>query len=209
MGTSKKKPKEIEYPECDGRPMADNTLHYDWITKIQLGLDLSFVDRADVFVAADLLWYPVEGRPDIYTAPDGLVAMGRPKGDRGAYLQWKEGGLAPQVVFEVLSPGNRAGRIVRKYQFYERYGVSEFYMYDPHKNEVTGWVRKGAGLAEVMIMNGWTSPLLGIRFQTTPQKLVIIGTDGRPFQTYREFFRECAETRRQAEEWRRRRAEGE
>jgi hypothetical protein len=57
-------------------------------------------------------------------------------------------------------------------------------MYDPHENEVTGWVRKGAGLEEVMIMNGWKSPLLGIRFQTTPQKLVIIGTDGRPFQTY-------------------------
>jgi hypothetical protein len=31
-----------------------------------------------------------------------MVAVGRPKGHGGSYMQWLEGGAAPQVVFEVL-----------------------------------------------------------------------------------------------------------
>ncbi len=35
-----------------------------------------------------------------------MVAFGRPKGERGSYQQWKENNIPPQVVFEILSPGN-------------------------------------------------------------------------------------------------------
>ena len=76
----------------------------------QGGLDALFRDDPDVFVAGDLLWYPVEGDPKTRIAPDAMVVFGRPKGYRGSYKQWDEGGIAPQVVFEVLSPGNRPGR---------------------------------------------------------------------------------------------------
>jgi hypothetical protein len=41
-----------------------------------------FRNREDVFVAMDLLWYPVKGKPKIRLAPDVLVALGRPKGPR-------------------------------------------------------------------------------------------------------------------------------
>jgi hypothetical protein len=47
---------------------------------VQGNLAALFADRPDVFVAGDLLWYPVEGRPDICRAPDVMVAIGRPKG---------------------------------------------------------------------------------------------------------------------------------
>ncbi len=71
--------------------------------------DLEAVFHADpeVFVAGNLLWYAVEGEPTIRTAPDVMVAFGRPKGRRGSYKQWEEANIAPQVVFEILSPGNR------------------------------------------------------------------------------------------------------
>jgi len=92
----------IVYPDSDGKPIAENTLQFEWIVTIKEGLDRAFHDRPDVFVAGDLFWYPVEGRPDICTAPDALVAIGRPKGHRGSYKQWEEDGIAPQVVFEVL-----------------------------------------------------------------------------------------------------------
>lgn len=59
-----------------------------------------------VFVAGDLLWYPVEGNPKITQAPDVMVIFGVPKGDQGAYKQWEENNIAPQVVFEILSPSN-------------------------------------------------------------------------------------------------------
>src|SRR6266704_2906377 len=100
-------PRPIIYPETDGLPIAENTLQFEWIVTIKGGLDAVFLDDPNVFVAGDLLWYPVEGEPKIRQAPDALVAFGRPKGYRGSYKQWEEGDIAPQVVFEVLSPGNR------------------------------------------------------------------------------------------------------
>ena len=121
------------------------------------------MDRPDVFVAGDLLWYPVEGDPKTRIAPDAMVAFGRPKGERGSYKQWEEGGIAPQVVFEVLSPGNRPPEMEKKLRFYERFGVQEYYLYDPDHVEIFGWLRDGDGLREIRAMNGWTSPLLGIR----------------------------------------------
>ena len=75
---------EVIYPDSDGEPMAENTIQYQYIVTIQVGLDAMFANDPDVFVAADLFWYPVEGRPDIKTAPDVMVAFGRPKGDRGS-----------------------------------------------------------------------------------------------------------------------------
>src|SRR5579872_7634508 len=90
-------PPEIEYPDSDGQPMSDNTLQFQWIVTLQGNLDALYQDDPNVFVAGDLLWYPVEGRNDIRAAPDALVAIGRPKGYRGSYRQWEEGGIAPQV----------------------------------------------------------------------------------------------------------------
>ena len=40
----------------------------------------SFNDDPNVFVAGDLLWYPVEGNPKVRSAPDAMVAFGRPNG---------------------------------------------------------------------------------------------------------------------------------
>jgi hypothetical protein len=97
----------IEYPDSDGLPMSDNTRQFKWIGTIMWGLDAIFLDDPNVFVAGDLLWYAVEGEPTIRIGPDILIAFNRPKGYRGSYKQWEEGNQAPQVVFEILSPGNR------------------------------------------------------------------------------------------------------
>src|SRR3982750_3155353 len=114
---------EIVYPDSEGQPMADNTLQFEWIPTIKGWLDAIFRDDPNVFVAGDLLWYPVEGDNTIRAAPDAMVVFGRPKGYRGSYQQWREDGIAPQVVFEVLSPGNRPMEMVRKHEFYQPYGV--------------------------------------------------------------------------------------
>src|SRR5262245_44268430 len=130
---------QIEYPDSDGQPMADNTLQFRWIVTIEGGLEALFADDPNVFVAGDLLWYPVEGQPKVRQAPDIMVAFGRPKGYRGSYKQWLEGGIAPQAVFEILSPNHRLNELTRKFQFYERHGVEEYYVYDPDAGELFGW----------------------------------------------------------------------
>jgi Uma2 family endonuclease len=92
---------------------------------------LLFDANPDVFVAGDLLWYPVQGDNTLWQAPDMMVVMGPLKGDRGSYKQWEEANLPPTVVFEILSPGNRLSNFAKKLQFYSRYGVEEYYIYDP------------------------------------------------------------------------------
>jgi len=170
--------------------MSDNTEQYEWIVTIKGNLDILFLDRPDVFVAGDLLWYPVEGDPKIRMAPDTMVAIGRPKGYRGSYKQWEQGGLAPQVVFEVLSPGNRLGAMVEKLEFYRKYGVDEYYLYDPDTFELDGWIRDGENLVPISEMDGWVSSLLGIQFNSSQGVLRLFGPDGRRFLTYAELAEE-------------------
>jgi Uma2 family endonuclease len=207
----------IIYPDSDGQPMSDNTLQFKWIVTIEGGLDAIYRDDPNVFVAGDLLWYAVEGKPTLRKAPDAMVVFGRPKGYRGSYKQWEEGGIAPQVVFEVRSPGNRAGEMERKFQFYERYGVEEYYIYDPDHGDLVGWLRVGETLEDIPDMSGFESPRLKIRFQPGegPDNLKIIGPDGKPFATYaevvaqREAERQRAEAERQRVEAERQRFEAE
>jgi Uma2 family endonuclease len=187
---------EIEYPDCDGEPMADNTLQYEWIVTIKGGLDAVFRDDPNVFVAGNLLWYPVKGDNLTRIAPDALVAFGRPKGNRGSYKQWEEGGIPPQVVFEVLSPNNHAPEMERKLGFYERFGVDEYYQYDPDHVVLRAWKRDRAKLAEIPSVQGWVSRRLGVRFDMSGEELRIIGPDGRPFATFDDVCRQRDEAER-------------
>jgi Uma2 family endonuclease len=166
--------------------MADNTLQFRWIVTIKEGLEWVFRERPDVFVAGDLLWYPVEGRPEICIAPDAMVAFGRPKGDRGSYKQWEEGAIAPQVVFEILSPNNRVIEMERKLLFYDQYGVQEYYIYDPDYVELAGRRRVSDELRTIREMNGWRSPLLEIRFEISGGELKLYGPDDLPFLSFQE-----------------------
>jgi Uma2 family endonuclease len=177
---------EIVYPDRDGNPMSDNTKQFRWIVTIKENLDLLFADNPDVFVAGDLLWYPVEGSNTIRIAPDAMVVFGRAKGDRGSYQQWREGNIPPQVVFEILSPGNRMGEMSKKLKFYERYGVEEYYIYDPDKIDFTGWLRQGDSLELIEEVQGWTSPRLGIKFELEPDTLLIYRPDGEKFLEFGE-----------------------
>jgi hypothetical protein len=156
-----------------------------------------------VFVAGDLLWYPQEGDHKIRVAPDVMVAFGRPKGDRGSYMQWKEAGITPQVVFEILSPGNTKKEMNEKFGFYDRHGVEEYYQYDPDRGRLRGWLRQGRRLEEIEPMTGWASPRLGVRFEMYGMKLILYQTNGERFLTFQELankHREETEARQQAEQ---------
>ncbi len=199
---------EIVYPDSDGQPMADNTRQFDYIVMIQGGLAALFAGRPDVFVAGDLLWYPVEGSNTIRAAPDAMAVFGRPPGYRGSYKQWCEDGLAPQVAFEVLSPGNTRAEMTRKRQFYERYGVEEYYEYDPDRGQLRGWLRRKDRLEPIARMENWVSPKLGVRFTLEGVDLVLYRPDGRRFENFVE-LEQRAEAERQRAETERQRAETE
>ena len=192
--------RSLIYPDSDGQLMADNTKQFRWIVLIKENLELLFADHQDVFVAGDLLWYPVEGHPEIRVAPDTMVVFGRPKGDRGSYRQWEEENIAPQVVFEILSPGNRVREMTRKLQFHERYGVEEYYIYDPEDNELEGLQRHEGRLELIEEINHWRSPRLGIEFVLTSETLEIYRPDIRKFLSSLELEQQRQQATQRAEE---------
>lgn len=196
--TASETQEEVHYPESDGKPIADNTLQFRYIVTIQGGIDYLFRHDPDVFVAGDLLWYPVEGEPAICAAPDTMVVFGRPKGDRRSYIQHQEGGIGPQVVFEVLSHNNDIPDVIRKYEFYNQYGVEEYYLYDPERGQLFGWRRENGKLQQIETMRGWRSPRLGVKFDLVGTDLRLINPDGTPFASYVELAQRSEEARGEA-----------
>ncbi len=192
------------YPDSDGKPMAENTEQYRWIVTIKENLELRFRDNADVFIAADLFWYSVERTVSPWVppqAPDVMVVFGRPKGRRRSYRQWREAGIAPQVVFEILSPSNRTIRgrteMQNKFAFYQTYGVEEYYLYDPDYFMLEAWLRQEEQLVPIALPEQWVSPRLGIRFVwRSGQELRLYHPDGSAFRTFLELG-EALETSQQ------------
>lgn len=190
---------EVIYPDSDGKPMSDNTEQFRWIVVIKENLEYLYANDANVFVAGDLLWYPVQGDNKTCTAPDAMVAIDRPKGKRGSYKQWEEDNITPQVVFEILSPGNTKAEMNRKLLFYDRYGVEEYYLYDPDSNALTGWLRQEDFLDVIEDLNNWISPRLKIRFDLTGEELLIRYPDGKPFLSYVQIAQEAEQERQRAD----------
>jgi Uma2 family endonuclease len=190
---------QIIYPSSDGQPMAESTIQYKLIVTIKEGCESLFKNDPNVFVAADLLWYPVQGRPDISQAPDTMVIFGRPKGDRPSYLQFQEDNIAPQVVFEIRSHNDRQAKMYKKLAFYNRYGVEEYYVYDPENKDLSGWQRIEGNLEIIDPIEGWISPRLEIGFEVGEDGLEICQPDEEAFvspeklREERDFERQRAE----------------
>ena len=191
---------EIIYPESDGKPIADNTKQFRWILTIQQNIDWLYTNDPQVFVAGDLLWYPVEGQTQIAAAPDTMVVFGRPKGDRGSYKQWEENNIAPQVVFEILSPSNKSVEMAKKLLFYNQYGIEEYYIYNPTNDNLEIWTRNGSSLDSIAESHDWVSPRLGIRFDLSGDELQIYRPDGTKFYSYIEINTKLEQSNRQVAE---------
>ncbi|MGB0563775.1 MAG: Uma2 family endonuclease [Spirulinaceae cyanobacterium] len=192
------------YPDSDGKPMADNTLQYQWIVRLVENLKHLLKDQT-AFVAGDLLWYPVQvksipGQPPPKVprqAPDAMVVLGRPDGYRGSYKQWQENNIAPQVVFEIISPSNTGAEMISKQCFYARHGVLEMYCYNPESFEFWGFARSHPQAAITTVVNStalpWTSPCLQIRFAWGAAGLEVFYPDGAPFKTFAELTKQLSE----------------
>ncbi|HUF62863.1 MAG TPA: Uma2 family endonuclease, partial [Verrucomicrobiales bacterium] len=158
---------EFHYPSDNGELMSNDTLHFEWILFIYDAIREALRDRENVFTACDLLWYPVEGRPDISRAPDTMVVFGRPKGHRPCWKQWEEDGIGPQFVVEVASKSNTEEEFREKLAFYEQHGVLECLIYDFTRRKLTVWRRqsKEEPLNVACHNKPWSSPSLGMEFR--------------------------------------------
>jgi Uma2 family endonuclease len=193
---------EVFYPISDGKPMADGDKQWKWIVYVTLGFEGVYKKETNVYITSDTFWYPVEGEPKIVQAPDTMITLGRPRGDRDCYKQWEEDNIPPQIVFEIWSPSNTHPEMNRKREFYEKHGVQEYYEYDPVRLILRGWTNQNGKLLEIRQMQGWISPLTKVRFELdltdTDKELKMFEPNGEPFKTYME-VREERDLARQAQ----------
>lgn len=192
---------KIIYPDDNGEAMSNNTEQFRLIVEIKENLELVFANDPNVFIAGDLLWYPVEGNNKICQAPDVMVVFGVPKGYRGSYQQWLENDIAPQVVFEIWSEESIC-ILTKRFQFCDRYGVEEYYFYNPQTLELGGWLRIEGEFEAIEQMDGWVSPRLGVRFQLSETELEMFRPSGEAFMSFGELdrLRQKAEVRSQQAE---------
>jgi hypothetical protein len=71
----------------------------------------------------------------------------------------------------------------RKLEFYQQYGVQEYYIYYPESYEIEGWINNNGSLVQLEHINGWISPRLGIKFDTSQGELIIYRPDRERFLT--------------------------
>jgi Uma2 family endonuclease len=175
-----------EFPSSDGKPMAENTRQYEAVVTLKGNIEAFAPTNA--FVAGDHLIYVDRTDATACQAPDVYVAFGRPRGHRPCYKVWEEGGVFPQVVFEVLAPSNDGNEMSRKRAFYFEHGAEEYYEFDPEAGEWAGWVRDRVTGVPVAVpeMGGYTSPRLGMRFEFRPLELRAFRPDGTRFLSFQE-----------------------
>lgn len=121
---------EIEYPESDGQPMAETSIHINTIIYLLVALRDLFRNAADVFVGGNMMLYFEEGEPQHSVAPDAFVVKGVPDHERRTYKVWEEG-KAPTVIFEVTSRSTRYVDLGIKRGLYATLGVQEYFIFDP------------------------------------------------------------------------------
>ena len=120
-----------EYPESDGRPMAESGFQWAAIMKVGAGLQLHYRLDPGVLVTGNIFIYYVRGDSSKCVAPDLLVAKGVGSRVRPKYLVWEEG-RPPDFVLEVASPSTWEIDETVKPGIYERMGVREYFQCDPN-----------------------------------------------------------------------------
>ncbi len=130
MDVSTTTAQQVDYPETDGKPMAETDVHIDALLYLREALKDYFRDAPQVYVAGNMLLYYEEGNPAACVAPDVFVVQGVAKRERRTYKLWEEG-QPPAVVFEITSRGSRLEDLGTKRVVYAMLGVREYFLYDP------------------------------------------------------------------------------
>jgi Uma2 family endonuclease len=123
-------PKEVVYPETDGKPLGETDFHIKAIFFLWNALRQFARQHEKLYVAADMLFYYVEGDPSEFIVPDVYVVKGIEKRDRRVYKLWEEK-QTPCVIFEITSRGTGRIDISEKKGLYEFLGVNEYILFDP------------------------------------------------------------------------------
>lgn len=130
-------PTLIEYPDEDGKPMAEGDVQRKCLLYATGVLGMYFQNRSDVYVAGNLFIYYEQGNPESVVAPDVFVIFGVDNQDRRSYKTWEEQDRTPDFVLEITSKTTRTKDQGAKKGIYAFLGVREYFQYDPTGDYLT------------------------------------------------------------------------
>jgi Uma2 family endonuclease len=127
-------PPEIDYPDSDGKPMAETPRHCQNMTDSIEVLEVWFADDPKVYVSGNMSIYYERGNPRKHISPDVFVVRGVAKDkERRMYLVWEEGGKNPDAVIEMTSKSTRKEDIKDTFGTYQdTLKVREYFLFDSY-----------------------------------------------------------------------------
>ncbi len=194
----------IDYPESDGRPMAETDQHRDEMIRL-IQLLKRFFAGQQVYVSGNLFLYYEQGNPNKAVSPDVFVVKDIEPHPRRVYKVWVERKV-PDVVFEVTSRKTRKEDTARKPDLYRQLRVPEYFLFDPTQDyldpPLQGYRAVGERYepipsdAQGMLI----SEQVGLRLEVKDQHLILYRLDtGERLLTDAEVLEAEAEARRAAE----------
>lgn len=202
----------VQYPESDGKPMAESDAHYESMTDLRFALQ-RFLEAQGItaYVGANMLLYYEEGDPTHCVAPDIFVVLGAQPGRRTVYKVWVEG-KAPDVVIELTSKSTRADDLGVKLGVYILLGVQEYFVFDPRQEYLEPRLRgfrRAEGTMLPMVESPLISRVLGLELVSTGDTLRLRPPGSKDFLPTPREEAERAEAEAQRAEAEARRAEAE
>ena len=121
----------IEYPEEDGKPLAETDFQFVPLTYAVSALRARYADREDIYVAGNMLLYYRMNVPEAGVAPDVFVVLGaQGNHKRRSWFTWRED-AAPAFVMEIASDSTWRYDGADKRAIYAEIGVTEYWRFDP------------------------------------------------------------------------------
>jgi Uma2 family endonuclease len=122
-------PKEIFYPESDGKPMAETDLHRDLLL-MMVGLLKTAFPKA--YASGNICLYYEEGNPKKMISPDSLLCLSQQPHQKRVYKAWEENHQL-DLVIEFSSFGTkRADHHQKKKIYADILQVPWYVIFDPH-----------------------------------------------------------------------------
>lgn len=165
----------LDYPESDGKPMAETDLHRNLMSDCIETLKEHFAAAPNVYVSGNLFVYYPDGAKTRVVAPDVFVIHGVSKKPRRIYVVEREG-RTPDFVLEIGSLGTyRQDRNEKKEIYAALLGVKEYYLYVPYgvvEKPLIGYRLVGDAYEEMELVDGrLKSAVLGLELGERPEGL--------------------------------------
>jgi Uma2 family endonuclease len=121
----------VEYPDGDGLPVAENDLARDCLLYAVDVLEIYFQANPEVYVSGNSFIYYERGNPGAVVSPDVYVVLGVPNHKRSSFKVWEEQNKTPSFVLEITSKTTKSVDQGSKKGLYAYLGVQEYFQFDP------------------------------------------------------------------------------